>query len=419
MSTPARRDFLRVGAAIGLGALTTPVGLLAGDTPVSPAPPTLAPTPPMGWMSWNLFGPDVSDALLRETATAMITTGMRDAGYNYLCIDDLWQGGRDARGFLFAHPTRFPQGMKALADWLHANGFKLGIYSDAAEQTCGGEVGSYGHEVQDARTFAEWGIDYLKYDYCGAPEDPETAFARYATMSHALRATRRPMVFSICEWGAREPWLWARRAGGQLWRTSWDLRDSWETVYDSGHAGIMDILDRQVTLAEYAGPGGWNDPDQLVVGLHGRGKSSTVSGWPHCNDTEYRSQMSLWCLMASPLHVSCDIRSIDATSLETLVNRELLAVNQDALGRQARRAIKDRQIEIWKKPLANGDSAIGILNRGAEATEVKLRWTDIALAPKGTLRDLWAHQDLGPVTETVTLAVASHETRVLRYSPGR
>jgi alpha-galactosidase len=382
-----------------------------------PRAAVLAATPPMGWMSWNQFGPEISETLLREMADTMVSTGMQKAGYRYLCIDDLWQGGRGRDGRLFPEPKRFPNGIKAVADYVHSKGLALGIYSDAADRTCGEQPGSLGHEQIDARTFAEWGVDYLKYDYCFAPEDPETASRRYGAMAAALRGTGRPIVFSVCEWGPREPWLWAAQVGAQLWRTTWDVRDIWEGEYNDSHLGILDIVDRQAGLAGYAGPGHWNDPDMLVVGLRGRGVYTSPKGWPAATDTEYRSQMSLWCLMASPLHATNDLRTMDDVTRGILTNAEVIAVDQDPLGRQAVRAIKDRAIEVWKKPLSGGHVAIGLLNRGPEASEYSVKWSDIALAPSRPVRDLWAGRDLGLVRGTLSAEVASHETRMFRLSP--
>lgn len=401
-----RRDFLTKAITV----------TAASGAPLN-ARKVLAPTPPMGWMSWNQFGPDVSEQLIRESVDTMLATGMRRAGYEYICIDDLWQGGRDRNGILYPDRRRFPNGIRALADWLHLKNFKLGIYSDAADRTCGGQPGSYGREDIDARTFAEWRVDYLKYDYCFAPEDQDSAIHRYEAMSRALRKTGRPIVFSVCEWGPREPWTWAPKIGAQLWRTTWDIRDLWQGEYNDYHLGIMDIVDRQVGLAEFAGPGRWNDPDMLVIGLYGKGRYTSPKGWPHPNETEYRSQMSLWCLMAAPLLATCDLRAMNRSTREILTNTEVIAVNQDPLGKQARRAIKDRQIEVWKKPLANGCVALGFLNRGSETDEVRLKWTDIALAPQWNVRDLWAKKDIGIVRDTINLQVASHETRVLRLMP--
>jgi alpha-galactosidase len=386
----------------------------AGAAAAAARGPLLAATPPMGWMSWNQFGPEVSDPLIRETAETMLAKGMRKAGYEYICIDDLWHGGdRGADGKLYPDPKRFPQGIRPLADWLHGKGFKLGMYTDAAEKTCADQPGSYGHEEVDARTFADWGVDYLKVDYCYAPEDPDTAIARYRKMIQAIRKTGRPIVFSVCEWGPREPWTWAPQIGAQLWRTTWDIRDVWQGGYSAARAGVMDIVDRQAELADFAGPGHWNDPDALVVGLYGKGNYTSPKGYAPLNDTEYRSQMSLWCLMASPLTVTCDLRRMNDITTTTLTHPEIIAIDQDPFGKQARRAIKDRDIEVWKKPLSNARVAIGLLNRGSQTAEVKLKWTDIALADAWKVRDVWAGKDLGEVKGTVTMPVESHETKVL------
>jgi alpha-galactosidase len=391
----------------------------AGSALLTPASPKniLAPTPPMGWMSWNQFGPEVSDPLLREMADTMVATGMKAAGYEYICIDDLWQGGRDRAGNLYPDPKRFPSGIKAVADYVHSKGLKLGIYSDAAEKTCGEQPGSLGYEERDAAAFASWGTDYLKCDYCFAPEDPETSIARYGKMAQALRKTGRPIVFAVCEWGPREPWTWAPRIGAQLWRTTWDIRDIWDGEYNDNNLGITNIIDRQADLADYAGPGHWNDPDMLVIGLYGKGMYTSPKGWPSPNDVEYRSQMSLWCLMASPLHATCDLRKMNDATKSILTHPGVIGINQDPLGKQARRAIKDRHIEIWKKPMANGRVALGLLNRGPQTEEVRLKWTDIALQSSWSVQDVWAGTEMGRVRDSIALPVASHETRVLLLQP--
>jgi alpha-galactosidase len=403
-----RRSFIASCAGTAAASTLPPVASAAEEL--------LAPTPPMGWMSWNQFGPEVSDPLLREMADAIVASGMKAAGYAYVCIDDLWQGGRDRSGNLYPDPKRFPAGIGAVADYVHAKGLKLGIYTDVAEKTCAEQPGSLGHEDRDAAAFASWGVDYLKCDYCFAPEDQETAIARYRTMAQALRRTGRPIVFAVCEWGPREPWTWAARIGAQLWRTTWDVRDIWEGEYNDDHLGITNIIDRQADLADYAGPGHWNDPDMLVVGLNGKGRYTSPKGWGPPNDVEYRSQMSLWCLMASPLLATCDLRTMDPATREILTNREIIAINQDPLGRQARRAIKDRHLEVWKKPLADGRFALGLLNRGPQTDEIRVKWTDIALEPSWRVRDVWTREDLGTVRDTISRRVASHETCVLLLS---
>jgi alpha-galactosidase len=326
---------------------------------------SVALTPPMGWNSWNLFEEEVSDKLIREIADALITSGMAQAGYQYIVLDDYWVGGRNARNELFPDPVRFPNGIKALADYVHAKGLKLGIYSDAASLTCGGVTGSYNFEELDATIFAKWGIDYLKYDYCNAPNDMVTAFTRYKKMGDALRKTNRPIVYSICEWGQRQPWLWARAAGGHLWRTTWDIRDTWiSDQYDNGHNGILNTIDKQRGLEKFAGPGGWNDPDLLVTGLFGKGKSSSLNGrFTGCSLIEYRTQFALWCMLASPLMVNLDVRRMDKDVTAILLNKELIAINQDVLGNQATVLLDENGWQVFKKELSGDRYAIGILNR--------------------------------------------------------
>lgn len=325
---------------------------------------TLALTPPMGWNSWNQFEWEVSDSLIREIADAMVSTGMRDAGYRYIIIDDYWVGGRDTRNRMFPDPVRFPHGMKALADYVHSKGLKLGIYSDAAELTCAGVTGSLGFEEIDAQTFAEWGIDYLKYDYCHAPTDRTTAFTRYKTMGDALKKCGRPIVFAICEWGGRSPWLWAKAAGGHLWRTTYDSRDGWHSG-DHNLTGIMDIFDSQEGLERYAAPGAWNDPDLLMVGLYGKGKSSSPdSRFAGCTDEEYKSHFALWCMLAAPLIVNNDLRDMSEFTRQLLTNRHLIAIDQDSLGRQGYTFMRSDSLQYLRKELSNG-VAICVFNRAA------------------------------------------------------
>ena len=332
----------------------------------------IAQTPPMGWNSWNFFEEKVSEQILKETANAMVANGMVAKGYNYIIIDDYWVGGRDQHNKLFPDPQRFPNGIKAVADYIHSKGMKLGIYSDASEYTCGGVTASYNFEELDARTFADWGIDYLKYDYCNAPEDVATAFTRYKKMGDALKKTGRPIVYAICEWGQRKPWLWARAAGGNLWRTTWDSRDTWQSN-DKDLTGIMEIFDQQESLAPYAGPGGWNDPDLLMVGLYGKGKSSSVNGrFKGCSFNEYRTHFALWCMLAAPLILNSDIRNIDNATLQLLTNNDLLSINQDRLGKQAATIIKSDGIQVLKKVLSGGGIAICVVNRSDKPLSISL-----------------------------------------------
>ncbi len=379
----------------------------------------LALTPPMGWNSWNLVEAEVSDPLIREIADAMVSTGMRDAGYQYIIIDDFWVGGRDATNHLFPDRQRFPHGIKALADYVHSKGLKLGIYSDAAEYTCGGVTASYNFEELDAQTFADWGIDYLKYDYCNAPEDVTTAFTRYKKMGDALKKTGRPMVYAICEWGQRKPWLWARAAGGHLWRTTWDSRDVWQSN-NKDLTGIMEIFDQQKDLAQYAGPGGWNDPDLLMVGLYGKGKSSSVGGrFKGCNTIEYRSHFILWAMLSAPLIVNLDVRSMDKETADILLNKEIIAINQDSLGKQAVTLFIRDNIQVLKKELRNGDLAICVFNRGDQPASFSLDLKkDLNIWFPAAARNLQEHETIKKAI-VLTNQLQGHDCRIYRISANK
>jgi alpha-galactosidase len=321
----------------------------------------LALTPPMGWNSWNKFGCNVSEQLIREVADAMVASGMKDAGYQYINIDDCWHGQRDAQGFIQADPQRFPSGIKALADYIHSKGLKLGIYSDAGFKTCGGKPGSRGHEYQDALTYAKWEIDYLKYDWCFT--EGLKAEGAYLTMREALRAAGRPMVFSICEWGDSKPWLWAKDTG-HLWRTTGDIYNCFDCINDHGtwkSWGAMQILDKQEGLRQYAGPGHWNDPDMLEVG---NGMKAN----------EDRAHFSMWCILAAPLIAGNDLRTMSAETRAILMNKEVIAINQDTLGLQAFKYLAKDGLEIWCKPLANNAWALCALNRGAAPQKLRFDW---------------------------------------------
>ncbi|HSF99750.1 MAG TPA: alpha-galactosidase, partial [Vicinamibacterales bacterium] len=322
---------------------------LAGPAGAQRPSDALAPTPPMGWNSWNRFACDVSEQLIRETADAMVASGMRDAGYTYVVIDDCWQVARDSAGTIVADPERFPSGMKALADYVHAQGLKFGLYSDAGLKTCEGRPGSRGYEYQDARTYAAWGVDYLKYDWCH--HGTQNAEASYRLMRDALDASGRLITLSICEWGSNQPWLWARDIG-HLWRTTGDIKDCW--VCERGLSWTS-ILDRQVGLESYAGPGGWNDPDMLEVG---NGGMTLV---------EYRAHFSMWAILAAPLMAGNDLRSMTPETRDILTNREVIAVDQDPLGRQGRKVRDDGDVEVWARELADGSRAVALLNRGEAA----------------------------------------------------
>lgn len=370
----------------------------------------LAATPPMGWMTWNYFGENINEQVIREMADAMKASGMVAAGYRYIMIDDGWQGGRDNKNNIIPDSKKFPSGIKALADYIHSLGMKLGIYSDAAPLTCAGYTASLNFEEQDAATFASWGIDYLKYDYCNAPSDSATAKARYKKMADALRKTQRDIVFSVCEWGQRQPWNWAANAGGQLWRTTYDVRDSWKS--------LTSILDINAELFPYAGPGYWNDPDMLIVGLRGNKGPAGDLGGTGCNDVEYQSNMSLWSMMASPLIATNDLRNMNETTKNILLNEELIAVNQDALGKQAERKIKNDAWNVFVKPLSNGDYAIAILNRRETTQKFAIDFKELGLDSKYEVRDLWQHKNLGK-SKSWKGEIQGHETVVLRLKKNK
>jgi len=379
----------------------------------------LAATPPMGWISWNLFEGNISESIVMELADAMVENGLKDVGYEYIILDDLWHGGRDENGKVYPDKEKFPNGMKVVADYVHSKGLKFGIYTDIAEYTCAGMVGSLGYEESDAQTYAEWGVDYIKCDYCHAPNDLWTAIDRYEKLIKAVRANGRPMVFAICEWGQRAPWLWGEKVDAQLWRTTWDLRDTWEHgKYSNGYNGIMEALDRQVGLEIYAKPGCWNDPDMLVIGLNGTGASSSANGANGCSVTEYEAQFALWSLLSAPLLMTCDIRDMDDDTKRILTNHELIAINQDELGKQASRIFKDDSKEIWAKSLFDGSWAVGFLNRDNETIkEISLDLAQLGFETKVNVRDLWLHKDLKvKQTEVLSFTVKPHECKVVKIS---
>jgi len=358
----------------------------------------LAKTPPMGWNSWNKFRNEVSDKLVRETADALVRNGMKDAGYVYVNIDDTWEGTRDASGKIQTN-EKFPD-MKALADYVHSKGLKLGIYSSPGPKTCAGYEGSFKHEEQDAQTYAAWGIDYLKYDWCSATQvyDYHSMPAVYAKMGNALLNSGRPIVFSLCQYGVFHGPQWGERVGGNLWRTTGDIRDSWDSM---SHIGF----DLQLDLAQYAGPGHWNDPDMLEIGNGGM------------TDTEYRTHMSLWSLLAAPLLAGNDLRTASPEILSILTNKEVIAIDQDRLGKEAKRVAKDGDLEVWARPLAGGAYAAGLFNRGATDAKVTARWSDIGFSGKARVRDLWAHANRGAVADQFSAEVPSHGVVLIKIQP--
>src|SRR5690348_8780303 len=334
----------------------------------------LARTPPMGWNSWNKFAGRVNDEIVRGVADAMAGNGMRDAGYVYINIDDTWEASRDPQGNITTN-KKFPD-MKALAGYVHSKGLKIGIYSSPGPNTCAGYEGSYGHEEQDARTYAAWGIDYLKYDWCGARNiytDQEMQ-AVYQKMGDALLKAGRPILYSLCQYGRDDVWKWGPEVGGNAWRTTGDIRDTWDSMTKIGFS--------QDELAIWAAPGHWNDPDMLEIGNGGM------------TDDEYRTHLSLWAILAAPLLAGNDLRNMAPTILEILTNREVIAVNQDKDGKQGRRIAKSGDQEVWSKPLIGDGLAIGLFNRGDAPAKITVKWSDLGLktAPAHA-RDLWGQSD--------------------------
>jgi alpha-galactosidase len=356
----------------------------------------LAQTPPMGWNSWNRFHTKIDDRTVREIADAMASNGMRDAGYSYVIIDDGWQWKRDGEGVLQPNP-QFPD-MKALADYVHGKGLKLGIYSSPGPRTCGGYEGSYGHEEVDARTWAAWGVDYLKYDWCSAMRVWKEADMRavYQRMGEALRSAGRPIVYGLCQYGRARVWEWGPAVGGNLWRTTGDIFDSWASMAGIGFS--------QGDLAPWAGPGHWNDPDMLEVGNGG------------LTTEEARTHFSLWSLLAAPLLAGNDVRNMDAATREILLNREVIAVDQDPLGRAANRVAADGDAEVWAKPLAGDAVAVGLFNRGSAPREVTVSWAQLKLAGARQVRDLWAHADRGLFTDGYKATVPPHGAVMIRVA---
>jgi alpha-galactosidase len=353
----------------------------------------LAQTPPMGWNSWNKFGCDVSEQMIREMADAIASSGMRDAGYQYVNIDDCWQVSRDASGTIVADPARFSSGIKALADYVHGKGLKLGIYTDAGTETCQGRPGSFNHELQDAKTYAAWGVDYVKVDWCHAEGlDPEVQYAKFRD---ALAQAGRPIVFSICDWGVKAPWRWGPKTGN-LWRTTGDISDNYDRMSLIGFS--------QNGLEKFAGPGHWNDPDMLEVGNGGM------------NRDEYRTHMALWALLAAPLLAGNDLRSMNAETKELLTNPEIIAVDQDKKGVQGHRVWEEGSLEIWAKPLADGSQAVGLFNRTEAPFKMTLELRSIGAPNSAKIRDLWEHKDLGTIQDSYAVEVPKHGVVMLKVS---
>jgi alpha-galactosidase len=366
----------------------------------------LAKTPPMGWNSWNKFACEgLNEKVVRETADAMVSNGMKDAGYQFVILDDCWQTGRDASGNIVADTERFPSGIKALADYIHAKGLKFGIYTDAGTMTCAKRPGSIGHEYQDAKQYANWGVDYLKEDWCNTLPG-QSSESSYTLMRDALAASGRPIVFSICEWGSTKPWLWAGPIGN-LWRATPDIQDCWDCKKSWGGGGVTQILDLMNGLESYAGPGHWNDPDMLEVGNGGM------------TTNEYRAHFSMWAMFSAPLLAGNDISNMTPDTKAILLNKEVIAIDQDALGQQGRRVKKLGDLEIWSKQLQDGSRAVALLNRGPSAASISVAWTDIGYpdALSASVRNLWTAKDLGRQQGHYSSEVPSHGVVMVTIKP--
>ena len=401
---------VRASLLIFVSISLAPLALLSPQSKAQSAPsPVVASTPPMGWNSWNYFAEKVDDTGVRAAADQIVASGMRDAGYIYVNIDDTWEGERDASGILHTN-SKFPD-MKALADYVHSKGLKLGIYSGPGTKTCAGYPASLGHEEQDAKLYAEWGIDYLKYDLCSfirdvmekqAPNDRAAQMrlmvAAYEKMGKALKATGRPIVFSLCQYGWDNPWEWAPALGGNAWRTTGDIEANWLSIYD--------ILNQQKGLGSYAGPGHWNDPDMLEVG---NGKLSLA---------ENRSHFSMWAMLAAPLLAGNDLPNMKPEVRDILTNRDVIAIDQDPLGRQARYIYSRGEIEVWARDLAGGAKAIAILNAGSNVYSTHPFHLDLApLGLHGTqqAKDLWTGKET-ELTQNMAVELRSHDVLLLRIA---
>lgn len=396
---------------------------IAKQTPFSSDWTKLALTPPMGWNSWNGLGIKVSEESIKEIADSMVSTGLKNAGFAFIVIDDYWQGGRDSvTGKLYPDLKRFPSGIKSLADYVHSKGLKFGIYSDAGTQTCGEQPGSYGYEEKDAKLFAEWGVDYLKYDYCFCTDyasennDYKMAIDRYKKMGDALKATGKLIIYSICEWGPRSPWLWGKEVGGHLWRTSYDVYDFWDKPRNEiSPIGIQTSMDVAANLERFAGPGGWNDPDMLVVGLKNAGN---IKGGG-CNEIEYRTQMSMWCMLAAPLMIGCDIRKMDGSTKTILLNKDIIAIDQDAFGKQGFRVYRKDGLEAFKKPLTGNRVAIAFLNRNSTNKKMTVSFKELELESESifTAYDVWTHAKVRKQEGVLSADLKPHECQVFVLSP--
>ena len=373
------------------GAVLAAIACL-GFIPSLSAQDNLSLTPPMGWNSWNHFAEHVDDKVIRDAADAMVSSGLKDAGYVYINIDDTWQGQRDAHGAIQPN-SRFPD-MKALADYVHSKGLRLGIYSSPGHKTCAGYEGSIGHEEQDAQTYANWGIDYLKYDWCQSSGTLEQMKIGYTKMQQAIKKTGRPIVFSLCEYGWNKVWEWGPSVGGNLWRTTGDISDEYRVMAEIGF--------NQNGLEKFAGPGHWNDPDMLEVGNGGM------------TEDEYRTHFSLWSMLAAPLIAGNDLSKMTPYTLEMLTNREVIAVDQDPSGKQGYRIAQEGPFEVWMKPMADGSLVVGLFNRQRTTEKMTVNFSQIGLQGEVSVRDLWLKKDLGSFRGSYSANVPRHGVVLVR-----
>jgi alpha-galactosidase len=381
------------------GAAVRTLSIVGGDH-------KLALTPPMGWNSWNCWAGAVDDPKVRAAVDAMLSSGLAAHGFQYINIDDTWEGRRDAEGEIQTN-SKFPD-MKALADYVHSKGLKLGIYSSPGPKTCAGFEASYKHEDQDAATYAKWGIDYLKHDWCSygdvvTGEGLDRFEKPYKWMRSALDHTNRDIVFSLCQYGMGDVWKWGDDVGGNCWRTTGDINDSWGSLHG--------IYTSQNGHEKFAGPGHWNDPDMLVVGKVGWGPSLHPS---HLKPNEQLLHISMWCMLSSPLLIGCDMSDMDKFTIDLLSNDEVLDINQDPLGKPAGRVAMTGDLEVWSRPLFDGTTAVALVNSSSEASPIKADWKDIGVTGKQSARDLWMHKNVGTFDGSYSVVVPAHGVVVVK-----
>jgi alpha-galactosidase len=412
---------MRIFASLSVAVLALTTFTVSAQTAATPKAPhkvnqksaapqvLVAQTPPMGWNSWNFFAGKVTDKNIRDAADEIVSTGMKDAGYIYINIDDTWEGDRDADGVLHSN-SKFPD-MKALADYVHSKGLKLGIYSSPGPKTCAGYAASLDHEVQDAQLYASWGVDYLKYDLCSfreavmtkqAPDDPAAQMrlmeAAYAKMDKALKATGRPIVYSLCQYGWDSVWEWGPQVGANLWRTTGDIRPQWNSIYS--------ILGEQQGLAKYVAPGHWNDPDMLEMG---NGRLSLA---------ENRAHFSMWAMLAAPLLAGNDLPNMKPEIKAILTNPDVIAIDQDKLGHEATKAYSDGEVDVWTRHLSGGAMGIAVLNAGSDRYSTHPFHLDLAklgLHGAQKAKDLWTGKEM-ELTQNMPLEIASHDILLVRIA---